>query len=157
MQQEAEKLRDNRHYILDPQGHPIPALNWLVWGEWFQRNDGAARRVSETRTKFFWVSTVFLGLDHQWGDGPPLIFESMAFLQPKRCDIRAVMPGSPLINEGELCDRYSTRDQALAGHIAMVAECLALEAQHAHGDIARVLRRKEPSARAKKIHLKRAA
>jgi len=25
------------------------------------------------------VSTVFLGLDYQFGDGPPLIFETMAF------------------------------------------------------------------------------
>lgn len=151
-------MRDDRHYILDLQGNPIPALNWQVWGEWFERNDADARRVSETRTKFFWVSTVFLGLNHNWNpDGPPLIFESMAFRQPRACDIRAVMPESPLIRAEEFCDRYSTRDQALAGHIAMVAECLALEAQHAHGDIARVLRRKEPSARAKKIQLKRAA
>lgn len=151
-------MRDDRHYILDPQGQPIPAINWQVWAEWFQRNDGNARRVTETRTKFFWVSTVFIGINYNWNpDGPPLIFESMAFLQPKRCDIRAVMPDSPLIGDGEMQWRYSTRDQALAGHIAMVAECLALEAQHAHGDIARVLRRKEPSARAKKTHLKRAA
>jgi hypothetical protein len=25
------------------------------------------------------VSTAFLGLDHQWGTGPPLLFETMVF------------------------------------------------------------------------------
>lgn len=25
------------------------------------------------------VSTVYLGLNHRWGDGPPLIFETMTF------------------------------------------------------------------------------
>jgi len=52
------------------------------------------------------VSTVWLGLDHQWGDGPPLIFETMVFG-----------------GRGKLADaqqRYATREQALAGHAEMV-------------------------------------
>lgn len=150
-------MREHWHYILDPQGEPIPAINSLVWARWFSANDGDARRVSETRTKLFWISTVFLGLDHNWGGGPPLVFESMAFLQPKPCDIRAVLGESPLIDGGYACERYSTRGQAFAGHIAMVAECLALEAQHTHGDLARIMRRKAPSARAAKRKLLRAA
>lgn len=50
------------------------------------------------------VSTVFLGLDHSFGDGPPLIFETLVF-------------GGPLADEME---RYSTHREALAGHDAMV-------------------------------------
>jgi hypothetical protein len=46
------------------------------------------------------VSTVFLGLDHQFGDGPPLLFETMIF-------------GG---TEDEYCERYSTWEEAEAGH-----------------------------------------
>jgi len=51
------------------------------------------------------VSTVFLGLDHAFGDGPPVLFETMVF-------------GGPL--DGEQ-DRYCTWDEAVAGHAAMLA------------------------------------
>lgn len=50
------------------------------------------------------VSTVFLGIDHQYGRGDPLIFETMIF-------------GGQLDQE---MDRYSTYDQAMAGHAEMV-------------------------------------
>lgn len=66
-----------------------------------------SRRVAETTLpNGRWVSTVWLGLDHQYGDGPPLIFETMVF--PGKDDI------------GELdCERYSTEADALAGHAAL--------------------------------------
>ena len=50
------------------------------------------------------VSTVWLGLNHNWGDGPPLIFETMVF-------------GGALDEEME---RYSTEAEAIAGHEVMV-------------------------------------
>jgi hypothetical protein len=50
------------------------------------------------------ISTVWLGLDHGWGGGPPLIFETMVF-------------GGPM--SGEM-DRYSTEAQAVEGHARMV-------------------------------------
>lgn len=50
------------------------------------------------------VSTVFLGLDHQYGDGPPLLFETMVF-------------GGPLDHE---MNRYSTWNEAEKGHQEMV-------------------------------------
>ena len=46
------------------------------------------------------VSTVFLGLNHNYGDGPPMIFETMIF-------------GS---EHDEYQERYSTWDEAVAGH-----------------------------------------
>lgn len=154
MQLKAEKLRTEPYFILDHDWHPIRALNFLTWARWYETAD---RRVVETRTKLFWISTVFLGINYNWGDGPPHIYESMAFLQPRKRDIAAVLGDSPLIGAGELCDRYSTRDQSIAGHIAMVTECLALEAQHKHADLERILRRKAPSARRAKIQMKKAA
>jgi hypothetical protein len=56
------------------------------------------------------VSTVFLGLDHQWhAHGPPLLYETMVFRD----------------GSGDDCVRYSTREEALAGHNKVVAECRA--------------------------------
>jgi len=56
------------------------------------------------------VSTVWLGLDHQWRPGgPPLIFETMVF------------GGS----DDEMQERYSTEAEALEGHRRWVAKILA--------------------------------
>ncbi len=48
------------------------------------------------------VSTVFLGVDHEWFDGPPLIFETMVFPNRWWTDY--------------FLDRYSTEAEALRGH-----------------------------------------
>jgi hypothetical protein len=52
-----------------------------------------------------YVSTVFLGMNHQYGDGPPLLFETMVF-------------GGEFDQEQE---RYSTYEEAEAGHARWVA------------------------------------
>lgn len=59
------------------------------------------------------VSTVLLVLDHNWTGGPPLIFETMTFLEGR---------------EDVACERTSTRTAALAMHdqaCADVREMLA--------------------------------
>lgn len=73
------------------------------------------RRVAQTLvtdrvdpSRSFNVSTVFLGIDHSFGEGPPLIFESMAFPVGSWDDL--------------LCERYSTEAQARVGHAVMVGE-----------------------------------
>lgn len=85
--------------------HGKPLLNVMEWAEWlapekFEEN----RRVDERRFYGARVSTVALGLDHNWGDGPPLIFETMVF--------------------GGARDgyqwRYHTEVEALAGHRRVV-------------------------------------
>lgn len=52
------------------------------------------------------VSTVWLGLDHQLDDGPPLIFETMVFTNGAW--------------DERLCRRYATEAEALAGHAETV-------------------------------------
>jgi hypothetical protein len=54
------------------------------------------------------VSTVFLGLDHGYGDGPPVLFETMVF-------------GGPYDQNME---RYTTYDEAVIGHQKMVAKVM---------------------------------
>lgn len=86
------------HY--DRQGRQI---SMTEWGRMFSDED--EKRVAFTQVDdHVGVSTVWLGVDHQFGDGPPLIFETMVF-------------GGPLDQEQE---RYSTEEQARAGHEDMV-------------------------------------
>ena len=70
-------------------------------------------RVAETIVelrgeKTAWVSTVWLGINHQYGDGPPLIFETMVFSEDD--DVDGYMR------------RYSTEAEARTGHNAVVIE-----------------------------------
>ena len=77
---------DGKFYVLD--GHkPLPVDGVLEWAEWFER---AERQVNETRIREVRISTVFLGIDHAFFGGPPLLFETMIFGGPhdgemKRC------------------------------------------------------------------------
>lgn len=95
----------DQKYILDDAGNPQPAdlMTWARWLETSREQRIVAVNVlgeqGEQR-----VSTVFIGLDHSFGSGPPLIFETMVF-------------GGPL--DGE-CERYSTRAEAEAGHADML-------------------------------------
>jgi hypothetical protein len=88
----------SEHY--DRQGNPLTLM------EWARRLEASPdqRHVAETTLpNGRWVSTVWLGLDHSFGSGPPLIFETMVF--PSKDEM------------GDLdCERYSTEAEALAGH-----------------------------------------
>jgi hypothetical protein len=116
-----------KFYILE--GHEPVALTgpeavqrWARWFEGAVGIDGLAarrkdrRRVAFTDLGFCTVSTVFLGIDHNFfGDGPPILFESMVFANKA--------PGATFPEELEgMMDRYCTWDEAEAGHEAMVAQ-----------------------------------
>jgi hypothetical protein len=56
---------------------PAVELDLLTWARWFEEGD---RRVRHTRVMdSVDVSTVFLGLNHNYWGGPPLLFETMLF------------------------------------------------------------------------------
>lgn len=64
-------------YILE--GHKVVPADLATWSKWFEKA-GDARTVRKTTIGAVDVSTVFLGLDHNYGEkGPPLIFETMIF------------------------------------------------------------------------------
>ena len=90
----------SEHYILE--GHEPVATDLMTWARWFESNR-EQKRVALDQIGESKVSTVFLGLDHSSGDGPPLLFETMTF-------------GGALSDE---CERYTTWDEAVAGHAAM--------------------------------------
>jgi hypothetical protein len=65
-------------YILD--GHnPVPCNDLMEWARWFETSD---RRVAHDEIGDVRVSTVFLGLNHRFGPGSPLLFETMIFGGP---------------------------------------------------------------------------
>jgi hypothetical protein len=85
-------------YILDHERRPVPVNDCLTWARWLEQVQD--RHVADDKFDDVRVSTVFIGLDHRYGDGPPLIFETLIF-------------GGAL--DGEMW-RYSTWDDAEVGH-----------------------------------------
>lgn len=69
----------NGRYILI--GQSVVACDDLMeWAKWF--DDISNRRVLLTRVGPYFVSTVFLGLDHSFcGDDPPIVFETMVYVE----------------------------------------------------------------------------
>jgi hypothetical protein len=90
-------------YILIGQT-PVLEPDLLVWAEWYESAD---RVVFQTEIPGGMVSTIFLGLDHQWGNGPPLLFETMIFRD----------------GESDDCFRCSTWLEAEAQHAKVVESC----------------------------------
>ena len=91
-------------YILEGKT-PKPVKDVLEWAEWFET---ANRRVAHTK---MWlgveVSTVFLGLDHSFGRGTPILFETMIF-------------GG---NHNQYQERYYTWEESELGHKQACIRC----------------------------------
>jgi len=101
-----------QHYVLDDRFDPVPCPDLLVWARWFETaNRVLAKDQDEGRDgTHIEVSTVFLGLDHNFsGTGPPVLWETLVF-------------GGPLDGEG---GRYTTKAAALQGHQAYCAKVRA--------------------------------
>lgn len=91
-------------YILVGQS-PVVEPDLITWAKWFEAND---RTVARTEIGASVVSTVFLGLNYNWGSGPPLLFETMVFTDG---------------DGGNECRHCSTWLEAEAQHAEVVAEC----------------------------------
>lgn len=77
------------------------ALEWAKQFEFLQDQRIVALTIVPYKGR---VSTVFLGIDHNWGDGPPILFETMVFSGP--------------FDQEQL--RYRAYDEALRGHEMVV-------------------------------------
>jgi hypothetical protein len=90
------------HYILVDR-EPVE-VDFMTWAVWFETAD---RHVRDSFQGDVRVSTVFIGLDHNWSDhGPPILFETMAFV------------GHEDVGQ----ERYATWAEAETGHANMVAK-----------------------------------
>lgn len=99
------------YYVLDENNQAIASTDIKKVAAQIQSAD--KRRVAEDMIDRYWVSTVFMGVDHSFGGGPPLIFETMIFDTSRKKPL-----GNNRMSLGKevYCDRYSTWDEALVGH-----------------------------------------
>lgn len=90
-------------YILEGKvARPAPSRE--EWGKWMQNAD---RRVGLDSVGDYRVSTVFLGLDHAFGNATPQLFETMVFKGGSYAEL--------------YCCRYPTWEDAEEGHAEAVA------------------------------------
>jgi hypothetical protein len=103
----------NLHYVLDSDGEPRVEPDLITWAKWFE---GAERHLAKTTIKNLvtgrehLVSTVFLGLDHRFRGGDPVLWETMVFGDD---------------DDSMYERRYSSRSEALAGHAEVCREVRA--------------------------------
>lgn len=88
-------------------------INMLQWGDLRQNMEYKHLALSRPKNRFI-VSTVWLGVNHRYGNGPPIIFESMA------CGL-------------------GRRGQWTDGDLYMVRYCTEREAFRGHSDICRMI------------------
>lgn len=96
----------------------------MTWPPWYDRDgsaisvsranellgDAAYRHIAGEQVGAYWVSTVWLGLDHSLGRGvSPVIFETVVFA-----------PDGEQLGPDLECRRYSTEAAARAGHAELV-------------------------------------
>lgn len=97
----------NDHTYILVNGVP-QRCSWRKWAAAFENLDN--RRVAlDELTEEIRVSTVFLGLDHNFGGGPPLLFETCVFGL-----------------EDNFMERYTTMAQARAGHARILKRVEAI-------------------------------
>lgn len=95
-----------RYYGMD--GKPMSMEEWVELMENTDRH--VAEDYLRLRGHVYHVSTVLLGLDHSFRpDSPPLIFETMVFADDDYSGFQDIQV------------RYSTKEQAKAGHARIVA------------------------------------
>ena len=92
------------HWIVDENGNPR-LTDLMTWAHWIEKFDN--RVVKQDHIGEVSVSTVFLGIDHNFVDeGPPILWETMVF-------------GGKFDHYLERCS--GNKEQAEAQHDKMVA------------------------------------
>lgn len=87
-------------------GHDVVSIeDVLQWSKWFETADRIVKQ--DELSNGYFVSTIFLGLDHGFADSEHLWFETMVFQSEDDLDDLD-------------CCRYETWDQAEEGHKTMV-------------------------------------
>lgn len=91
------------YYILKNKEIIVPASmeEFHDWMESSFTDINHERYIKRTVVNGKWVSTVFLGLDHNWSMmGPPVLFETMIFPEVEYC-IRASTYSEALVDHDE--------------------------------------------------------
>lgn len=99
-------IKSDKYVLLDHT--PIAVRNIMVWGMWRQHNHDT--HVAMARIHGLYISTVFLALNHGWGNGEPVLFETMIFDEIEH---------HPDLDNYQ--DRYTTWEEAETGHLSAIA------------------------------------
>jgi hypothetical protein len=94
-------------YTIDQDGRVQGKPDPVVWSRWVETADRVIARTTvtnETTGGQVKVLTVFIGVDHQFVEGPPILFET-------------VVAGG---QRDKTVERYSTIEEARRGHAAIV-------------------------------------
>ncbi|MFL9934241.1 hypothetical protein P0D88_34840 [Paraburkholderia sp. RL18-103-BIB-C] len=95
-----------RYFVMLPD-HTLKPATLFEWSDWFGNFENRRVAYDELDGRGY-VSTICLGVDHNFCDGPPMLFETMARM------------GAHLAED--VMRRYSTYDEAAAGHAELLAE-----------------------------------
>jgi hypothetical protein len=118
------------HYILNEDREPVE-VDMMTWALWFEKANRTVAKTVIVPNKVE-VSTVFLGLDHNFNSqlppigcepDPPIVFETLVF-------------GGSM--DGHM-NRYATWDEAEAGHARMITQ---VKAAIAGSNVVKLPRRK---------------
>jgi hypothetical protein len=98
------------HWILDEKGEkPVP-VDLMTWAQWFESRK---RILKQENVGDVYISTVFLGLDHNFDEnGAPILWETMVFPQDEN--------GKRTYSEQDCARCSGNREQAEAMHKEMV-------------------------------------
>lgn len=103
----------------DKQGQPITMRQWTEL-RWDRDGDNSATGISDYARVGYtelaggvWVSTVWLGMDHGWGMGRPVLFETMIFCKHDNYPYDSAQM------------RYCTEEEAREGHDRTVLDLIA--------------------------------
>jgi len=96
-----KEIEGMSHYIL--VNKRIKSVSLMVWAKWFSRGE-KDRIVKQENVGVYWISTVFMGIDHSFGIGTRKMFETMIFNQAKNGE------------SGEIFGRCGTYRQAETMH-----------------------------------------
>lgn len=92
------------NYILK-DGKPVMEPDILKWAKWLESSDEERVLRKDKLDGDVEVSTVFLGFDRSFGDGPPVLWETNIF-------------GGP---HDKFRERYTSEAEAIAGHMRAIA------------------------------------
>lgn len=98
-----------RDYILDANNNPVKSEDAWAW----LKENPYRKVVSLTRfPKGPRVSTVFLSMDHGYGGGIPVLWETMVFDTESNDEFN------------DYQERYTSHNEAVAGHLSVVKAIL---------------------------------
>jgi hypothetical protein len=122
----AKALERSMYYRLLPDHSVQPILGENAQLEWAYTFEKTTRPLLATDVDGWCVSTIFLGFDHAFMDGPPELFETMVFTAATK--VTKVFGRERKLHGSVDQRRYATYAQAMQGHDGCVTETRAIVA-----------------------------